>query len=102
MAEETHTGIWLEVTEVHYDSSKEADKRACSVSLKGDREHPKPARWPVKDDALKENAYETYKAIFREMDNKRQVLARLSCSKDEPHQLRCDFFRFQSPDQGSR
>jgi len=97
---EEHAGIWLEVTEVRYDS----DKKACSVLLKGDREQPKPIWWPVDSTVLKDDddAFDTYKAILQEMDKKRLVLARLSCSKDEPHHLRCDAFRFQSPDLGSR
>lgn len=97
--DEEHDGIWLEVTEVRYDSEK---KGMCSLLLKGDREHPKPVWWPVEDKALQDKPFETYKEILREMDKKRLVLARLSRDRKNHNRLCCDAFRFQSPDLGSR
>jgi len=92
-------GIWLEVSEVRYEGGD--DGAACSVLLKADHEHPSRIWWPVKGDAVKGSHYETYKAILSEMDKKRLVLARLSYSASNGW-LRCDSFRFQSPELGSR
>lgn len=96
--------IWLEVTEVSYDSEKaEQEKGVCSVQLKGDREQPKAVWWPVDvPKALGKDAFETYKALLEQIDKKRLVLARLSCSTEADHHLRCDAFRFQSTELGSR
>ena len=90
--------IWLEVTEVRYETVAGG---TCTVLLKGDREHPKPVWWQVEPTAAGNNAFETYKAILNEVDKKRIVLARLSCDKGS-HLLRCDAFRFQSPELGNR
>jgi hypothetical protein len=98
-------GIWLEVAEVRWEGGT---TKACSVLLRADREQPKPIWWPVDDDAVRDGAFETYKAILNEIDKKRMVLARLACSV-KPIEggkldtwLRCDSFRFQSPELGSR
>lgn len=96
-------GIWLEVAEVRYEGGGE---KSCSVLLRADREQPKPIWWPVEDTAARDNAFDTYKAILAEMDKKRMVLARLACSVSENGTitpwLRCDSFRFQSPELGIR
>lgn len=96
-------GIWLEVTEVRFETEEGEDKKSCRVLLKGDRDHPKPVWWPVEPAAVRENAFDTYKAILREMNDKRMVLARLSVKQEaDKAWLRCDAFRFQSPELGSR
>jgi len=98
-------GIWLEVAEARYQSGVGT---GCSVQLKGDREQPKPAWWPVDLKALGKDDFETYKALLHEIDKKRLVLARLACStkmKEDgtyDHWLHCDAFRFQSPELGGR
>jgi len=106
--DEQQSWIWLEVADVRYEGGGN-EKRNCSVLLRADREQPKPHWWFVEPNAVKEDAYETYKAILNEMDKKRMVLARLSCSANVAsppagtgRELRCDSFRFQSPDVGSR
>jgi hypothetical protein len=114
-ADESKSGIWLEVAEVQFD------KNEIKVQLKGDREHPKPNWWTVDQRAVeawepgKPSPYATYRAILHEMDKKRVALACLSCepisSGEEPEQtakektggaLRCTALRFQSADLGSR
>jgi hypothetical protein len=88
-------GIWLEVVDVGY----ETNPKKVSVQLKGDREHPKPAWWPVVPTSAGKDVSETYKAILNEMDKKRTVLARLSYVEAG---LQCTAFRFLSPELGSR
>ena len=98
--EQKREGIWLEVSEVRYEGGKD---QVCTVLLKADHEHPSRIWWPVKSDAVRETPYETYKAILTEMDKKRMVLARLSyCTSGRAVWLRCDSFRFQAPELGSR
>jgi hypothetical protein len=120
-ADESKSGIWLEVAEV------QLDKNEIKVQLKGDREHPKPNWWTVDQRAVeawepgKPSPYATYRAILHEMDKKRVALACLSCepisSRKERTKaanrteaagqkagvaLRCIALRFQSADLGSR
>lgn len=102
--DEQQSWVWLEVSEVRYESGQE---KICSVLLRADREQPKPVWWPVEDTAVSTTALETYKAILSEMDKKRMVLARLASSARQKNGkvdawLRCDAFRFQSPELGSR
>lgn len=99
--EQKREGIWLEIAEVRYEGGKE---KACSVLLKADREQPERIWWPVEDTAVRDSAFETYKAILNELDKKRMVLARLACKCDSEvgAWLHCDSFRFQSPELGSR
>lgn len=94
------TGIWLEVSEVQFEKGDDP----LRVQLQGDRAHPKPGWWPVDKNALDQggNHHRAYKAILREIDRKRLVLARLTCSNDKDHALHCDALRFQSAELGSR
>ena len=103
MAEQKN-GIWLEVTDVSLETGKDTK---CRVLLKCDREHPKSVWWPVSNDAVvaatgANAALETYKAILRELDKKRLVLAHLGSDDSAERWLHCRAFRFQSPDLGSR
>jgi hypothetical protein len=93
-------GIWLEVAEVQFESGKEG---GCLVLLKADREQPKPNWWPVALNAIKKDndPFDDYKEILNQIDKKRAVLARLSWVADK-NGLRCNAFRFQSPELGSR
>lgn len=104
----SQSGIWLEVAEVQFDRG---DVR---VQLKGDRAHPKAVWWPVENTAAgassspgEQATSAVYRAVLNELDKKRVVLARLSCtpaggrSESSPG-LRCDALRFQSADIGGR
>lgn len=98
-------GIWLEVSEVQFESGGE---EGCCVLLKADREQP-PLRWPVEPNAIKPggNSFDNYKEILGQIDKKRAVLARLSwmpgkgsATEKGKGSLHCTAFRFQSPELG--
>jgi hypothetical protein len=99
MPDESQNWIWLEVTEVRYDTDPQGGR--VSVSLKGDREHPKPVWWPVEGTVAGASALETYKAILNELDKKRVALARLTYNSGG-NSLFCNALRFQTPELGSR
>lgn len=96
--DEKQSWIWLEVSDVRFEGGPE---KGCCVQLRADREQPKPVWWPVVDTAVRDTAFETYKAILAEMDKKRVVLARLTCDRSAGF-LHCDALRFQSAEMGSR
>jgi hypothetical protein len=110
MDKERQIGIWLEVSEVRFDTSD----GKCYVQLKADKADLQPSWWLVEDTAAASTgingAYGTYKAILSEMDKKRVALAHLTCGvraeaaegQHGKHGLYCNAFRFQSPDVGSR
>lgn len=100
MDEGNYSGIWLEVAEVRYEL--EASKGAVRVSLRGDREHPKPVWWSVDEAAVGISALDTYKAILNELDKKRVAIAWLTQDLPEGSSLVCRALRFQSPELPSR
>jgi hypothetical protein len=94
--EKKRRGIWLEVAAVQHDS-----EAGCTAQLKGDREDKEPVWWPVDPTKVEDTTgFETYKAILGELDKKRLVLAKLSCTA--ANQLRCTVLRFRSPEAGGR
>lgn len=103
MSDDHKTGIWLEVADVQF--KREGGESECSVRLKGDRNEPKEW-WPVEPGAVAgggSDPIEDYRAILREQDKERLVLARLAASKSEQTcDLQCDAFRFQGRELGSR
>jgi hypothetical protein len=100
---ENTNGIWLEVSEVQYQTSAPTDSASgtCRVLLKANKDQPKAKWWPVVPKAIRDTPFDDYKAIHYEMDKKRTVLARLSWRPDKTS-LCCDAFCFQSSELGSR
>lgn len=93
-------GIWLEVTEIRFDSEK-----GCQVRLKGDRgEEPRPW-WPVAPKILTgkedDSPLATYRAVLGEIDKKRGVSMDLRWDEAK-RQLECQAVRFLSTEPGAR
>lgn len=104
MSDDHTEGIWLEVEDVQFE--RKGGQSKCRVRLKGDRNEPKKTWWLVEPGAAAgggSDPIEDYRAILREQDKERLVLARLAASKSEKTcVLQCDAFRFQGRELGSR